>query len=362
MNEEMVNAIKTFNIGSTGKKSDRENLDYNNRTLHIYHKENVNIGSIIGIFINQYTDFKKEYDNIQKLNSYNELRYVGFYKEDEEKSLCLDFYDNNTTMNSKYGYLLLTLKEKNGVCSCYVSNDHIGKDYDIREEKIDEKVVKSYIALFEKHKDLLDAYNFLQSKFVFGNGFNVMNTRINGDILNELKSMEINFGNCYMNRSDYVSLEVELLNEHRFLKEEIIIDDKTVEPTSEIVTYLLNEVYLNREYLPSLYKYNNYCLTEKQKLNDEITAILKKYCSSIKFNEENPKDVNSSLKKKKCDVLAVPCNRPFIVSKEKAGEFKNQTNSKKDNDFVRKMAETFKKNNLVDDGPVLKKTKKTDKK
>ena len=299
MNEEIVNAVKTFNIGSTCKKSDRENLDYNNTTLHIDRKESISIGSIIGTFMNQYTDFKKEYDNIQKLNSYNELRYVGFYKEDEEKSLCLDFYDNNKTMKSKYGYLLLILKEKNGVCSCYVRNDHIGKDYDIREEKIDEKVVKTYIALFEKYKDLLDAYNFLQSKFVFGNGFNVLNMRINGDILKELKSMEISFGNCYMNRSDYVTLEVELLNDNRFLKEEITIDDKTIEPTGEIVTYLLNEVYLNREYLPSLYKYVNHSLIENQKLNAEIAANLKKYVSSIKFNDENPEDGKRPLQKKK---------------------------------------------------------------
>lgn len=286
MNLEIDDAIKTFNIGSTSKKGERENLDYNNGSVYINYHECINIGNIIGIFLDEYERFKKEYDCIEKLNSYNELRYVGFHKECGEKCLYFDFYDDNETMKSKYGYLLLILKEKNGVCSCYVRNDHIGKDYDIREEKIDERIVKAYIKLFEKYKDLLDSYNFLQNKFVFGNGFNVLNTKINGDILNELKSIEINFGNCYMNRTDYVSFEVELLNKNRFLKEEIIIDNRTIEPTSENVTYILNKVYLNREYLPALYK--NHYLIEKQKLNAEIAANLKKYVyPSIKFNDEN---------------------------------------------------------------------------
>lgn len=59
-------------------------------------------------------------------------------------------------------------------------------------------------------------------------------------------------------------------------------------------------------------------------------------------------------KKQKFDVLAVPFNKPFVVASEKVEEFKNSTNSKKDNEQVRKMAETFRKNNLVDEGPVKK--------
>jgi len=63
------------------------------------------------------------------------------------------------------------------------------------------------------------------------------------------------------------------------------------------------------------------------------------------------------------DVLAVPCRRPFVVAADKAEAFKNSTNSKEDNEQVREMAETFRKNNLVvEEGPVLKKVKKDDSK
>lgn len=293
-------AIKIFNIGSTSKKTDIRNLDYNNKTPQIDKKESVNIRTIIETFMKQYTDFKKEYDNIKKLDSYNDLEYIGFYKKSNEKSLCLSFFDNNKTMKSKYGYLSLILKEENDVCSCYVENDCIGKDYDIKKKRINKKVIKSYIALFEKYKDLLDAYNFFQKQFVFGNGFNVMYIKINGNILNKLKSMEINFGNCCMNRSDDVSLEIELLNEHKFLKEEITIDNKAIEPTSEIETYLLNEVYLNKEYLPTLYKYISHIFVENRKLNAEVAYFLKKYyVPSTKLDEKTQKEGKSPLQKKK---------------------------------------------------------------
>lgn len=72
-------------------------------------------------------------------------------------------------------------------------------------------------------------------------------------------------------------------------------------------------------------------------------------------NEEN--------KKQRFKFLAVPCKRAFVVSREKSEEFKKLTNTKRENTFVRKIAETFRKNNLVEDKPKVKKLgQKTDKK
>ena len=60
-------------------------------------------------------------------------------------------------------------------------------------------------------------------------------------------------------------------------------------------------------------------------------------------------------------LYAIPCRKSFVVSREKAEEFKQQHNSSSDNEFVRRMAETFRKNNLVVDGPgpMLKKVRKS---
>lgn len=60
------------------------------------------------------------------------------------------------------------------------------------------------------------------------------------------------------------------------------------------------------------------------------------------------------------DVMAVPCSRAFVVRADKAEEFKNSSNIHEENAFVREMSQTFIKNNLVEEGLVLKKTRKPD--
>ena len=56
------------------------------------------------------------------------------------------------------------------------------------------------------------------------------------------------------------------------------------------------------------------------------------------------------------DVLAVPCKRAFVVAPEKAEEFKNSATTREDAEFVKKLAEQFRVNNLVEEGqPLVKK-------
>ena len=56
-------------------------------------------------------------------------------------------------------------------------------------------------------------------------------------------------------------------------------------------------------------------------------------------------------KKPRMTVLAVPCDRTFVVASEKAEEFKNLRNSPEDREFVRKCAEKLRVNNLVNEEP-----------
>ena len=292
MNKKLIDSIKTFNTGSTVKKNNMQNLDYNSDELYIDFKENISIGNIFEIFIKEYFNFKNEYNKIAKLENYLDLGYIRFEENENGKTLLLDFFDGCKTMYSKDGYLVLALKEKNGIYSAEVTNEEV-YDYKVKEELIDKNKIKSYINLFKKYKDLLDAYNFLKKEFIFGNGFNVLYIKIKGDVLNELKSMSISFGNAYMNKSDYVTFEIEMLNQHRILKEEITIDNKKIDPTPEIVTYLLNNVYLNKEYLPTLYKKQNSPkkYSSYDKINKNID-IIKKYHEEFTGNAK-------TLKKKK---------------------------------------------------------------
>ena len=60
-------------------------------------------------------------------------------------------------------------------------------------------------------------------------------------------------------------------------------------------------------------------------------------------------------------LYSIPSRKPFVISCEKAEEFKKQHTSHSDSEFVKNLAEIFKNNNLIGEGPgpVLKKVKKT---
>jgi len=61
------------------------------------------------------------------------------------------------------------------------------------------------------------------------------------------------------------------------------------------------------------------------------------------------------------DVLAAPCDRAFVVSPEKAEEFKNLKPDPAVRQQMEEMAEKFRVNNLAEEGPVLRKIRKLNK-
>lgn len=97
-----------------------------------------------------------------------------------------------------------------------------------------------------------------------------------------------------------------------------------------------------------------------------IDDLSKKYNVEIFMVKRRIRDLRKIQKidsqKQKFDVLAVPCDRAFVISPEKTEAFL----SVKPNPEIRKqqkeMAETFRRNNLVEEDPVLKKTRKPNKK
>lgn len=256
MNKEIIETIKIFNIGSTAKKYNRLNINYNNE-LNINYDENISIGNIFNIFINEYLKFKEEYDKLSKLNCYEDLNFISFSEYENSKMVSLDFFDDDNTMKSRYGYLILSLEENDGIYSSYVFNDLIGKEFNQREENINPEIVKQYIELFQKYKNLFDAYNFFKKKgVIFGNGYSALHINIQGEILEDLNTFEIFLGNDLQNRELVVELKVDISDKNEFIDKKVRLLNKEIEPTSEIINYIFKNTYLNKEYLPEIYRNN----------------------------------------------------------------------------------------------------------
>ena len=62
------------------------------------------------------------------------------------------------------------------------------------------------------------------------------------------------------------------------------------------------------------------------------------------------------------DVMAVPCNRAFVVSPDKTEAFLSIKPNPEIRQQQKEMSETFRRNNLVEEGPIFKKTRNPNKK
>lgn len=93
--------------------------------------------------------------------------------------------------------------------------------------------------------------------------------------------------------------------------------------------------------------------SEIQHLIDNSTGLKKHMFIELKSKIKENSDVN---KKQKFDVLAVPCNRAFVVSSEKTEEFLSVKPDPEIRQQQEEMAKIFKAN-IIDEGPVLKKVR-----
>lgn len=102
--------------------------------------------------------------------------------------------------------------------------------------------------------------------------------------------------------------------------------------------------------------------TCRMKTTRKGTIIALKVLCDYVIRKHNLMYIDSLTEERKFDVLAVPCDRTFAVAPEKVEEFKNLKSNPEVKQKIEKMIEKFRVNNLVEEGAVLKKTRKPNKK
>ena len=96
--------------------------------------------------------------------------------------------------------------------------------------------------------------------------------------------------------------------------------------------------------------------TCRMKTTKKGTIIaLKRLCDYAIRKHNSMKSLNDE---RQFDVLAVPCDRAFVVSPDKAEEFKNKKPDSVVRQQMEEMAEKFRVTNLTEEGPVLRKERK----
>ena len=97
--------------------------------------------------------------------------------------------------------------------------------------------------------------------------------------------------------------------------------------------------------------------TCRMKTTRKGTIIALKALCDYAIRKHSLMHMDDSSGEKKFDVLAVPCDRTFVVAPEQVEEFKNLKPNAEVRQQTEEMAEEFRVNNITGKGPVLEKTR-----
>lgn len=247
-----LNAIFT----NTLNKRDFCALDFDIAKVAINYENTISLYKLASSFNELYLKFKKEYDQLDKLYECGKFNILTFdkyvYNNINYRTLIVDVSNDNI------GYeraSLLFLKEKNQEIKTYVTNNIIfnpdNKGYYRENLNLDSSKVKAYLDLCEKYQVLFEPYNCLKNKFIFGDGTNVLFSKIVGSLANGLDYFEFEYGSVYINASYTIKLFINLGENFGidYSKSEVIWNEEKIDVDKKVLKILFNETYINQSYL-----------------------------------------------------------------------------------------------------------------
>ncbi len=253
---ELDRFIKDVNLVFTNtiNRIDFCRVDFDINSQKINYENTINLYKLVSSFNKLYISFKKKYDSLNKLELGKDLKILRFDKfnvnAEKYRMLVIDIID---PVICDYDYTILYICEKDQHIYSFITSggNPLDKNFYKKDIKLDSISCKKYLDLFEEHQLLLETYEYLKSKFVYGDGTNVLRTRIHGNLLDNLTCFEIDFGQAFINTEFSVDLFINLGKNLNIDvdKCEIILDSESITPNKEITNKLLNEVHVNKKYL-----------------------------------------------------------------------------------------------------------------
>ena len=202
---------------------------------------NISLYNLIDKFNREYIKFKKEIDNLPKINdfkirdiSYDNSLLVGGYNKDNEY-IKID--------------ILLTSKEIS--YKVYKNNNlYLGRDaLDIF--KIDNNIINIYL-IANKYQLLLKAYNTFKSGLLVYDGTTTLTTKIDGFILDDLKSFRV-FGDTI---KGYFSVNYMLGNNLKIdSHNKLVINHQKID-NNKLLDELIHSLYIDNNLLPEMLNIN----------------------------------------------------------------------------------------------------------
>lgn len=224
--------------------------------IKVDYVDSINLLHLVSSFNKLYLSFKKEYDELDKLNLGKTIEVLSFeksdYNGDNYRNLIL-YIDNPFITNHEN--TLLYLREINGEIKPFITNNinPFDEKYYREKVKLNNDIVKKYLDLFEKYSLLLETYNHLKNNQIFGDGTNSIFTVIdngNSNLLEGLKTFKLSFGSAYFDTEYYAEFLINLGDNFGLDYDncKLILDCENIMTDEEVCRKVLNNVYLNKKY------------------------------------------------------------------------------------------------------------------
>lgn len=216
------------------QKDKDEEVDYSNK---------IKLIDLITKFNELYLLFKKDYKKLKKFNLSKRVEFTDFKENGNTKCLVLNLYGINKS--SDYGTLYI--RKSNNMIDSYITNDS-SLFNEPKNIKLDSEVIDGYFKLLEKYKVLIDICELFK-EFVSENNKGILKCNLNGNILDELDTFELQFITYETIGLNVIELGYRL-GEQLYLLETIInIDGEMIGKRNElnkVSKHILENLYIER--------------------------------------------------------------------------------------------------------------------
>jgi len=247
-----------FNLATTLTKTEEEIMIEDNREID--YSNSISLYHLVESFNKMYLLFKKDYEKLDKLDLGEKVEFLDFYKSENSDYQCLMMYiynPNKEICDNDIDTILYIYKDNDEIYSTVTNNiNPYDDEFYNNEINLDKEKVKAYLDFAEKYKLFFKCYRELKDKFIFGNGTTVLFSKINGDLLQNISSFELSFGNVFFNTSDNIEVIFKIGENLDYLYDQCKLEYDFEEhiPTKEKLDTLVNGIYINRTKLPEFYQ------------------------------------------------------------------------------------------------------------
>ena len=244
--EKLETFIKEVNLIPTGTMDKYEfaSPNFNLKEKLVEYKNCISLYKLISNFNEQYNAFLKDYNELEKIEKYEKAAKIIYRSSTNYDYKDLMLYIPSLPTNKD----VINLSEEKGLLYS-VALGPIDKPNPRIDLNLKASVIKGYLDLFEKYKELLSQYNFLQNQCIFGDGTTGLYSEIKGYFLKGLNKFNVSFGNTYFLSEDFVTISTNLGNNLSidWKESKIELDTKEVEVTEEATEKLLKKTYINKD-------------------------------------------------------------------------------------------------------------------